>query len=144
MIHMRTTNAHAIWKGNLKEGNGKYHLPSTGYKGIYTFATRFGDRKGSNPEELIGAAHAACFSMALSNIVAEKGYNPLEVNTEAKVMMEAVEAGVAITSIHLETKARIEGISDDVFQHLAADAKNNCPVSKALSAIRITLDASLI
>lgn len=141
---MKTSSAKAVWKGNLKEGNGIYHLPSTGFEGAYTFATRFGDGKGSNPEELIGAAHSACFSMALSNILAGKGYQPLEVNTEAKVVMETGDKGAAITSVHLETKARVEGIDEDTFQKLAADAKNNCPVSKALSAIDISLDANLI
>jgi osmotically inducible protein OsmC len=141
---MRTTNAQAVWKGNLKEGTGKYHLPSSGFEGSYTFLTRFGDGKGSNPEELIGAAHAACFSMAFSNIMAGKGYNPLEVNTTATVVMETGDKGAAIASVHLETKARVEGIERDTFQDLAEDAKKNCPVSKALSAIRITLNAQLV
>lgn len=141
---MRTTNAQAVWSGNLKEGNGKYHLPSSGFESTYTFATRFGDGKGSNPEELLGAAHAACFSMALSNILAGNGYKPLEVNTEAQVVMDTGDAGAAITSVHLQTKARVEDISNDAFQELAEDAKNNCPVSKALSAIKITLDAQLV
>ncbi len=141
---MRKTSASAIWKGNLKEGNGTYHLLSSGHEGTYTFLTRFGEGKGSNPEELIGAAHAACFSMAFSNVMAGKGYKPLEVNTKANVTMETGDKGAAITSVHLETKARVEGIDRETFQELAEDAKNNCPVSKALSAVNITLDAQLV
>jgi osmotically inducible protein OsmC len=141
---MRTTSATAVWKGNLKEGSGKYHLPSSGFENAYTFATRFGEARGSNPEELIGAAHAACFSMAFSNILDGRGYKPLEVNTKATVIMETGDAGAAIASVHLETSARVEGIDKDTFQKLAEDAKKNCPVSKALSAIKITLKAQLV
>ena len=141
---MRITSAKAVWKGNLKEGNGRYHLNSSGYEDAYSFATRFGDSKGSNPEELIGAAHAACFSMALSNIVDGEGYKPVELKTKASVKMDAVEGGSAITSIHLETEAKIEGIDNDTFQKLAEKAKENCPVSKALAALEITLEANLV
>lgn len=141
---MKNSTAKAMWYGNLKEGSGKVHLISTGYETEYTFASRFENGNGTNPEELIGAAHAACFSMAFSNIMAGKGYNPIEVNTIATVMMETGDKGAAITSVHLETKARVEGIDEDTFQKLATDAKNNCPVSKALSAIDISLDANLI
>jgi len=141
---MRNTSAKAVWYGNLKDGSGKYHLLSSGFEGSYTFATRFGDGKGSNPEELIGAAHAACFSMAFSNILAGKGFKPVEVNTKATVVMETGDAGASIASVHLETNARVEGIDEITFQRLAEDAKKNCPVSKALAALSITMDAKLI
>jgi len=141
---MKTSIANAVWNGNLKEGSGKVHLNSTGYETEYTFASRFENGKGTNPEELIGAAHAACFSMAFSNILAGKGYNSIEVNTKATVVMETGDKGASITSIHLGTDARVEGIDTDTFQKLAEDAKNNCPVSKALKALSISLDARLI
>ncbi|MBN2213258.1 MAG: OsmC family protein [Bacteroidales bacterium] len=141
---MKTSSATAIWNGNLKEGRGKISLHSTGYETGYTFASRFENGKGTNPEELIGAAHAACFSMAFSNILAGKGYQPLEVNTRATVSLGNKDGKPAITSVHLETKARIEGIDEDVFQRLAEDAKKNCPVSRALAALNISLNAKLI
>lgn len=141
---MKTSSATAIWNGNLKEGRGKINLHSTGYETAYTFASRFENGKGTNPEELIGAAHAACFSMAFSNILAGEGYQPVEVNTRATVSLESKEGGPAITSVHLDTKARVEGIDEAVFQKLAEDAKKNCPVSRALSALAISLDAKLV
>jgi osmotically inducible protein OsmC len=141
---MKTSSATALWNGNLKEGRGKINLHSTGYETGYTFASRFENGKGTNPEELIGAAHAACFSMAFSNILAGAGYQPLEVNTKATVTLENKESGHAITSVHLETKAKVEGIDEAAFQKLAEDAKKNCPVSRALVALDISLDAHLI
>jgi osmotically inducible protein OsmC len=141
---MKTSSATAIWNGNLKEGRGKINLHSTGYETAYTFASRFENGKGTNPEELIGAAHAACFSMAFSNILAGEGYQPLEVNTRATVSLEIKDGGAAITSVHLDTKARVEGIDEAVFQKLAEDAKKNCPVSRALAALDISLDAKLV
>lgn len=141
---MKTSSATAIWNGNLKEGRGKISLHSTGYETAYTFASRFENGKGTNPEELIGAAHAACFSMAFSNILAGEGYQPVEVNTRATVSLESKDGGSAITSVHLDTKARVEGIDEAVFQKLAEEAKKNCPVSRALTALNISLDAKLV
>jgi osmotically inducible protein OsmC len=110
------------------------------YDGEFSFATRFGDQPGTNPEELIAAAHAGCFSMALSNELDEAGFTPDEVDTQADVHLE----DGSITRIDLTTKAQVPEIDDEAFQEIAADAKENCPVSRALAAVNeITLDATL-
>lgn len=141
---MKKTKANAIWQGKIKEGSGKLKLPSVGYETPYTFAARFENGDGTNPEELIGAALAGCFSMAFSLGLTEEGYNPETIDTEAEVSLVQKEGGAAIESIHLTTKATIQGIDDDKFQALAKDSKENCPVSKALKGVNVTLDASLV
>ena len=133
----------AVWQGGLKDGKGTISTESGALKNQpYGFNTRFGDTPGTNPEELIGAAHAGCFSMALSNILGEAGFKADELATEAAVTLDKQPDGFAITAVRLTLKAKIPGIDDAKFQELAAKAKAGCPVSKLLKA-EISLDASL-
>lgn len=140
---MPERSAEATWQGNLPDGNGTMRLQSGAYEGAYSFRSRFEDGAGSNPEELIAAAHAGCFSMALSNVLADDGYDPESVDTTANVTLQTLEDGPAITQIHLTTEASVPNIDDDTFQQLAQTAKEECPVSKALAGTEITVDASL-
>ncbi len=141
---MPTKKAHAEWNGDLESGNGTMELESGSYKGKYSFASRFEDGVGTNPEELIGAAHAGCFSMALSNELAGAGYDPKSVNTRAEVTFEVTDEGPAITGVKLICKADVPAISNDDFEKFAQGAKDHCPVSKALTGTKITLDANLL
>ncbi|WP_442542812.1 OsmC family protein [Arthrobacter sp. KN11-1C] len=137
-----TRTAHTVWNGNLIEGAGNTTLDSSGL-GTFnvTWKARAESAEGkTSPEELIAAAHSACFSMAFSNGVAGAGFTPEEVNTKADVTFQP---GEGITGIHLTLSARIPGVSEEEFQRLAEDAKLNCPVSQALRATPITLDATL-
>jgi len=118
-------------------------LGSGAYEGAYSFQSRFEEGTGTNPEELLGAAHAGCFSMALSAALGEAGFEPERVRTKAEVRLEKVGESFQITKIHLDTEARVPGIEEKVFLRHAEDAKANCPVSKALSATKITLSATL-
>ena len=135
--------ASAQWQGSLKEGSG---ILSTGSGALvdkpYSFKTRFEGEQGTNPEELIGAAHAGCFSMAFSMILGMAGFTPEKIATSAKISLEAKDGGFAITASHLDVTATIPGIDDATFQELAAKAKAGCPVSKVLNA-EITMDARL-
>ncbi len=136
--------ARAIWSGGLKDGKGELSTGSGTLNQVpYSFSKRFEDEPGTNPEELLGAAHAGCFTMALSLILGEAGLTANKMETEAKVTLEQVEGGFAITAVHLTLKADIPGADDATFQDLAAKAKENCPVSKVLNA-EISLDASLM
>ncbi|HKK24684.1 MAG TPA: OsmC family protein [Gracilimonas sp.] len=139
---MPTKKAEAVWKGDLKSGNGTMKLESGSYEGEFSFATRFEDKSGSNPEELIGAAHAGCFSMAFSNELDKAGFTPNFVETHAEVTIDG-GAG-AITTIKLTTKGDVPNIDNDKFQEIAEAAKKGCPVSKALAGVDIELDASLV
>jgi osmotically inducible protein OsmC len=141
---MSTRHASAIWEGNLIEGHGKMKLGSGAYEGPYTFKSRFEDGDGTNPEELIGAAHAGCFSMALSHGIAEAGFKPKSVKTSAEVTLAKAADGFRIESIHLTCKAEIPGLDETKFKEYAEGAKKGCPVSKALTGVKITLDAKLI
>lgn len=141
---MPTTKANATWNGDLKNGNGTMKMDSGSYEGAYTFASRFENGEGTNPEELIGAAHSGCFSMALSLELSEAGYNPESINTSAEVTFEVVDGDPAITGIKLITKANVPNIDNDTFQQFAEGAKEGCPVSKALAGTDITLDATLL
>jgi len=136
--------AKAIWQGNLREGEGRL---TTGSKildsTLYSFRTRFEDEPGTNPEELIAAAHAGCFSMALSGQLAELGLTPESIETEATINLEKQGKGFAITSIHLDLMANIPAADEELFQKAAQNAKINCPVSKVLNA-DITMNAQLI
>ena len=138
---MPTKKAEAVWNGNLKSGKGTMKLESGSYDGSYSFATRFENKSGSNPEELIGAAHAGCFSMALSNELDKAGFTPNSVHTKAEVTIDP-GAG-AITTIKLITKGDVPNIENDKFQEIAAAAKEGCPVSKALTGVNIELEATL-
>ena len=133
----------AEWKGNLMEGTGTVALGSGAYTGAYSFKSRFEEGAGTNPEELIAAAHAGCFSMALSGQLSKAGFSPKRIATTAKVQLLKQEAGFAITLIELENESEVPGIDDAKFQELAGNAKTGCPVSKALAAVEIKLTAKL-
>jgi osmotically inducible protein OsmC len=142
---MPTHQAEAEWKGNLKEGSGRVKLGSGAFEGPYSFKSRFEEgQAATNPEELIGAAHAGCFSMALSAGLSRAGITPTRIHTAAKVKLEKVGDAFAITRIDLETEAQIPGIDAATFQKHALDAKQGCPVSKALAGVEIHLNAKLV
>ena len=135
--------ASAIWEGDLKTGKGSLSSASGVLKSTpYSFATRFGDTPGTNPEELIAAAHAGCFTMALSAQLAGAGVTAERLETTATVTMEKLDKGWTITAVHLELKAKIPGASREAFEIATAEAKANCPVSRVLNA-KITMTASL-
>jgi osmotically inducible protein OsmC len=135
--------ANARWQGTTKEGSGTLSVQSGTLKEVpYTFKARFGDGKGTNPEELIAAAHAGCFTMALSFGLNNAGFTADAIDTEAQLTLDQVPGGFAITAIHLTTRARVPDIDAAKFSEIAAGAKANCPVSKVLNAT-ITLDATL-
>lgn len=136
---IRTSSAE--WKGTLKEGAGTVKLPAGGYEGPYTFASRFESGKGTNPEELIGAANAGCFSMFLSALLTDAGFKPTRISTTATVHLTD---GPTISLIELNTEAVVPGLTDTAFQEHAAAAKVQCPVSKALAGPQITLKAKLL
>lgn len=139
---MPDKKAEALWNGDLKSGNGVMKLGSGSFEGKYTFATRFEDADGTNPEELIGAAHAGCYSMALSNELAKAGHNTQSVETKATVTLEPVNGAPTISTIKLVAVANVPGLGDEEFQKIAAATKDACPVSRVLNA-NIILDASL-
>lgn len=137
-------HATAHWEGDLKTGKGQLSTPQSGLmeNTRYAFSSRFGDEKGTNPEELIAAAHAGCFTMALSAKLAEAGFPATSLDTRADVDL-SMEDGPKLSKIRLKLRGVVPGIDDAKFQELAKDAKENCPVSKALSAVPITLEAEL-
>lgn len=142
---MPTRKSEAEWSGDLKAGKGKMKFGSGAYEGGYSFQSRMENGAGTNPEELIAAAHAGCFSMALSAMLSGAGHVPKRVHTVANVSFNPVPGGFAITKIALETNAEVPGIDEAAFQKLANDAKAGCPVSKALAAVpEITLSAKLM
>lgn len=133
----------AVWKGGLKDGRGALSTESGALSDYpYGFASRFEGKRGSNPEELLGAAHAGCFTMALSLMLGEQGLTAQEMNTTATVTLEKLESGFTITEVQLTLKAKIPETDEATFRELAAAAKENCPVSK-LFQTKITLDATL-
>jgi osmotically inducible protein OsmC len=135
--------ANAVWKGGLKDGKGEFSAPSGVFSHVpYSFRTRFEDAPGTNPEELIAAAHASCFSMALSAQLGAANLTPESINTTANLKMEKVGPGWAITAIHLDVNAKVPNADDAAFQKAAEDAKAGCPVSKVLNA-KITMSAKL-
>lgn len=134
----------AVWAGGIKDGQGAISTESGALAAYpYGFASRFEGKRGTNPEELLGAAHAGCFTMALALILGEAGFTATEMETQAKVTLEQVEGGYAITAVHLVLAARIPGADQATFAELADRAKAGCPVSKALKAA-ISLDATLL
>lgn len=135
--------ASALWEGTLKEGKGKMKLGSGAFEGTYSFSSRFEEGKGTNPEELIGAAHAGCFSMALAHGLTQAGYSPKRIHTTTKVNLAKTEEGFKITDIELITEAKVPEIKENLFIQHAEDAKKNCPVSKALTGAEIKLEAKL-
>ena len=141
---MAIRTANARWDGTLTEGTGTMRTGKGGLEAPYSFKSRFEEGEGSNPEELIGAAHAGCFSMALSGGLTRAGHPPNRVHTTAKVHLEKGDAGFRISTIELETEAEVPGIDDAGFQEAAAAAKAGCPVSQALAAVDIKLNARLV
>ena len=141
---MPVRSASAVWNGTLIDGNGTMKMQSGAYEGAYSFGSRFQEETGTNPEELIAAAHAGCFSMALSAGLGKAGFDATRVATSAKAHLEKVGEGFAITRIELTTEAEVPGIDEATFQQHATGAKENCPVSKALAGVDIHLDAKLI
>jgi osmotically inducible protein OsmC len=142
---MPKRKATARWEGSLTEGGGTMALGSGAYEGAYSFQSRFMEGEGTNPEELIAAAHAGCFSMALSLILGEAGHDPDSIDTQATVQIEKAGEGFAISSITLRTEGRVPGIDQAEFQRYAEAAKENCPVSLALAGVEsIELEAQLV
>lgn len=141
---MAVRKAEAVWQGGLRDGQGKVKLGSGTFEGAYSFVSRFEDGKGTNPEELIGAAHAGCFSMALAAGLGRERITPKRITTTAQVHLEKSGEGFAITRIELNTEGDVPGIDAATFARFAEDAKRNCPVSKALAGTNITLQAKLI
>jgi|SRR5579863_165090 len=140
---MAVRSSDAVWEGSLKEGKGTINLGSGAYQGAYSFASRFESGSGTNPEELIAAAHAGCFSMALSAGLGRAGFTPRRIQTRAKVYLEKVGEGFKITKIELDTEAQIPGIDHKTFMEQAEAAKKNCPVSQLVSGVQIALSAKL-
>ena len=135
--------ASAVWQGDLKQGKGTVSTQSGVLKDTqYSFTTRFESGAGTNPEELIAAAHAGCYSMALSAFLGQAGFTPKKISTQASLTFEQVEGNWTITAIHLEVRASVPGIDKAKFDAIAADAKAKCPVSRVLKA-EITLSATL-
>ena len=140
---MPTRNAQAVWEGDLKGGKGTMKLGSGAYSGSYSFGTRFENAPGTNPEELIAAAHAGCFTMALAFGLQMAGFTPDELSTEAAVTLEPEGKGFKISKSALTLRAKVPNLDDAGFAKIAGEAEKNCPVSKVLNAA-ITLDAKLI
>ena len=140
---MPVRQAKAQWEGDLKEGRGTMKLGSGAWEGPYSFTSRMENGSGTNPEELIGAAHAGCYSMALSATLSKAGHKPKRIQTSAQVHFDKVGDGFGITRIQLTTEGAVPGISQQDFQRLAEEAKNTCIVSRALKGVPIELQASL-
>lgn len=140
---MAVRNAKASWQGGLQDGKGTMALGSGAFEGEFSFNTRMGDEPGTNPEELIGAALAGCYTMALNATLEKEGNKPNGIKTEAKVHFGKDDAGFAISKIELQTEADVDGIEDAKFQEIAENVKKSCPVSKALTGTEIVLDAKL-
>jgi osmotically inducible protein OsmC len=140
---MPTRNASAVWEGGLQQGKGRFDGESGAIGGDYSFGSRFGDAGGTNPEELLAAAEAACFSMALAVGLEQAGHTATRVETKAACTVAKVEGGFAITTMKLNVRAVVPGIDDAKFQEIAAGTKTGCPVSKALAGVEITMDATL-
>lgn len=141
---MPTRNADAVWEGSLKDGRGKIKLGSGAFEGPYSFTSRFEEGAGTNPEELVAAAHAGCFSMALANALTQAGHPPTRIATTAKVHLQKGAEGFSIPKIDLVTEAQVPGLDAAGFREQAESAKKNCPISKLLAAAEITLDAKLV
>ncbi len=141
---MAVRKAEAQWQGTLREGKGTMKLGSGAFEGNYSFASRFEEETGTNPEELIAAAHAGCFSMAFSAGLTKAGFTPNRVHTTAKAHLEKVGEGFEITTIDLEMEAEVPNLDEKTFQEQAEAAKNNCPVSKLYKGAKINMNARLL
>jgi len=140
---MAVRTANAEWVGALQDGSGKMAFGSGAFEGQYSYASRFEEGTGTNPEELLGAAHAGCFSMAFANALATAGHDPQRVETTARVHLVPAEEGPSITQIELQTQAEVPGIDEEEFQRHAKTAEESCPVSKALAGVEISLAAKI-
>jgi len=142
---MPTRKAEAEWEGTLAEGRGKLKVGSGAFEGPYSFKSRFEEgQSATNPEELLGAAHAGCFTMALTAALSRAGIKPKRIHTEARVRLEKIGEAFSITQIELETEAEIPDIDDAQFQQYAQGAKENCPLSKALASTPLSMTAKLV
>jgi len=141
---MATRNGSAEWRGDLQSGSGDLRVGDGVFEGAYSFASRFEEGEGTNPEELIAGAHAACFAMALSNILAENGHPPDAVRAQARVQLRNVDGAPTIARIDLDVEADVPGVDEEAFRRHAQEAKEGCPVSRALAAVpEIGLNARL-
>jgi osmotically inducible protein OsmC len=141
---MALRSGSAEWQGDLQGGSGKLTVGDGVFEGNYSFASRFEEGEGTNPEELIAAAHAACFTMAFSNILATNGHTPDSVKTNARVVLKEVDGAPTIARIELKADGSVPGIDEDEFKRLADEAKRDCPVSRALAGVpEIELEATL-
>lgn len=140
---MPVRTAEARWEGALQDGRGTMAFGSGAFEGQYSFGSRFEEGPGTNPEELIGAAHAGCFSMFLSGVLGNAGHTPDDIATSARVHIDKVGEGFAITKVELQTRGRVPGLSDEEFRGYAEEAKEGCPVSRALAGVETTLAAEL-
>jgi osmotically inducible protein OsmC len=139
-----TRTANASWQGDVPSGGGRIGVGSGAYEGPFTLRARVDDvDRSTNPEELIGAAHAGCFTMSLANLLSESGHPPADLNTTARVRLEQLDNGFTITGIELQTTGEVPGVDADTFAKLAQQAKDTCPVSRALAGTEITLEARL-
>jgi osmotically inducible protein OsmC len=140
---MPVRKADAQWHGSLKDGSGTMRFGSGAFEGKYSFASRMENGPGTNPEELIGAAEAGCFSMAFANALSQAGHVPQEIKTSVNVHFDRTDKGFSISKIELTTEGAVPGIDEASFKRIAEDAKQNCPVSKALTGTQVTLNATL-
>jgi osmotically inducible protein OsmC len=141
---MPIRSAQAVWEGTSREGKGRVRADGGGFEGPYSYGSRFEDDAGTNPEELLAAAHAACFSMALASRLARAGTAPRRIQSKSNVTIDKVEGDWSVTGIRLQVEADVPGTNDADFQRWAEDAKVNCPISRALKAVPITLEAKLL
>jgi lipoyl-dependent peroxiredoxin len=141
---MPERKAQAIWQGSLREGRGTMKFGNGLFEGPFTYSSRFEEGEGTNPEELVGAAHAGCFSMALSGDLGRAGFTPKRISTEATVILGKIEGKSRILEVHLDTVAEVPEIDQDAFLKIAEGAKVGCPVSNALTGVKITLSAHLV
>ena len=141
---MPVRSAEAQWEGSLKDGKGQMRLGGGAYEGPYSFASRFEEGSGTNPEELIGAAEAGCFSMFLSGQLTNAGHPPNVIRTRADVHLDKTDDGFSITRIDLHTEAEVPGIDEAGFQAAVEESRKGCPVSRLLKAADITVDATLL
>jgi osmotically inducible protein OsmC len=139
-----TRTAKASWQGDVPSGGGRIGVGSGAYEGPFTLRARTEDvERSTNPEELIGAAHAGCFTMSLANLLSESGHPPADLNTTARVRLEQLDTGFSITKIELQTTGEVPGVDAETFAKLARQAKDTCPVSRALAGTEITLEARI-
>ena len=140
---MPVRTAEAVWQGNLREGQGRMKLGSGAFEGRYTWSSRFEEAQGTNPEELIAAAHAGCFTMALASQLTKAGFPPEQIQTSARVHLDKADGANKITTVELDTEARVPTVDEAHFLELANTAKRTCPVSQALAGVEIKLQARL-